>query len=46
MAGKKKKKKPLEAERPFGGNVFKNPARYTYLYITDIHTVTFQKLFF
>ena len=42
----KKKEKTLEAKGPFGGNVFKNLVRYTFLYITYIHTVTFQRLFF
>ena len=52
VAQKKKKKKKrkentLEAKGLFGGNVFKNLARYTFLYITYIrHTVTFQRLFF
>ena len=31
---KQNKKATLEAKGPFGGNVFKNPARYTFLYIT------------
>ena len=31
---KKKKKKTFEAKGPFGGNVFKNPARYTFLCIS------------
>ena len=43
---KEKKKTTLEAKGPFGGNVFKNLARYTFLCITYIHTVTFQRLFF
>ena len=30
---KKTKKKTLEAKGPFGGNVFKNPDRYTFLCI-------------
>ena len=30
----KQTKKTLEAKGPFGGNVFKNPARYTFLCIT------------
>ena len=34
VAEKKKRKiETLEAKGPFGGNVFKNPARYTFLYI-------------
>ena len=35
VAEKKKGRKieTLEAKGPFGGNVFKNPARYTFLYI-------------
>ena len=31
---KQNKKTTLEAKGPFGGNVFKNAARYTFLYIT------------
>ena len=31
---KQNQKTTLEAKGPFGGNVFKNAARYTFLYIT------------
>ena len=46
FVAKEKEKKNLGKKGPFCGNVFKNPAKYTFLYIKYIHTVTLQKPFF